>query len=174
MSGKQGLKNITRQMADYLHHIDPADYCQPLEVLSGSSIGQHFRHIFDFYHCLAKGAPQTLVDYADRERDPRVESDPVFAAQALNEAMERIDRIAEDQPIRMRADFMHLSEAERPVYASSLGRELTFIHDHAVHHLALIKIGFHAQCPGLLTDPNFGVAPSTVRYREERPIETPG
>ncbi|MBK6948433.1 MAG: hypothetical protein IPH16_10560 [Haliscomenobacter sp.] len=172
MSSKQGLQGITRQMENYLTQIDPADYQQPLEVLSGSSIGQHFRHIFDFYYCLAKGAAQDLVDYANRERDPRVESDQIFAAQVLGETMKQIAHLPEDQSVRMRADFIHLSEAERPVYPSSYGRELTFLHDHAVHHLALIKIGFRAQCPGLLTDPHFGVAPSTVRFREEQNTET--
>ncbi len=172
MSSKQGLQDITRQMATYLNQIDPADYRQPLDVLSGSSIGQHFRHIFDFYHCLAKGAAEDLVDYANRERDPRVESDPVFAARVLGDTMDQIAQLPEDQLIRMRADFMHLGETDRPLYPSSYGRELTFVHDHAVHHLALIKIGFQAQCPGLLTDPNFGVAPSTVRFREEQNAET--
>lgn len=167
MNGKEGIANIVNQINSILSNIEDGLYSAPLAIYNGSSIGQHFRHIYDFFRCLAYGSTQQIVDYAQRERDLQIEQDPLFAMTAFSRELEVLLGLEEHTPVAVRGDFSTQQEAARPVYASSLGREITFVHDHAVHHLAIIKIGLQAAAPDLLKDKNFGVAPSTVKFRQQ-------
>ena len=47
---------------------------------------------------------------------------------------------------------------------SSPARELQVLSSHTIHHFALIAMTLTAL--GVPIDPDFGVAPSTLRYRE--------
>jgi hypothetical protein len=53
----------------------------------------------------------------------------------------------------------------RPMATSSIGRELLYAYDHAVHHLAIIKLGIKAEIPDVEIDSNIGVAASTLRHQ---------
>lgn len=165
MSLKKGLSQLTEQLLTLLQSISTANYQSPLPILDGSTIGQHVRHIIDFYTCLEAGLQSGTVDYARRNRAPEVETHPGTAYQTLNAALQQLLALPEDTPLMMRGDFYGVEEAQRPCFPSSLGRELTFVHDHAVHHLAIIKIGLASCCPETVAQPNFGVAPSTVKHR---------
>jgi hypothetical protein len=167
MNGKEGIIHIVKQINGILTHIEASLYQMPLDIYNGSSIGQHFRHIYDFFRCLAQGAAQEVVDYAQRERDLRIEQDPLFAQSAFVRELEYLLSLEEYTPVAVRADFSAHHDLGRPEYPSSVGREITFIHDHAVHHLAIIKIGLQAEAPDLLKDQNLGVAPSTVKFRQQ-------
>ena len=68
----------------------------------------------------------------------------------------------------VKADFLALDEvcAEIDIaisHSSSLGRELEFVISHTIHHHALIKE--RLQHLGIEFDETFGVAPSTLEYR---------
>ena len=54
---------------------------------------------------------------------------------------------------------------------SSVERELQFLRSHTVHHFALIAVILRLS--GVEPDEQFGVAPSTLRYREENSICAP-
>lgn len=167
MNGKEGIINIVNQINGILTSIEDQLYKAPLAIYNGSSIGQHFRHIYDFFHCLARGAAQQTVDYAQRERDVRIEQDPLFAMSAFGQELEYLLTLEEYTPVKVRGDFSIQNDVNRPEYPSSLGREITFLHDHAVHHLAIIKIGLQIEAPELIKDHTFGVAPSTVKFRQQ-------
>lgn len=161
----QGTQHISRQIAHLLGLIPDEAYSRPLPVFNGSTLGQHFRHIFDFYDCLFRSAPSGEVDYAARRRDSRVESDPQYARSLFGLLEQQVQGLEDAQHIQVRADFSTLPGAVRPFVASSVGRELMFAHDHAIHHLALIRIGLAEALPGLQLDEKLGVAPSTLKYR---------
>ena len=168
MSAKKGLLNICREIAGILEQINPKDYTTPLELFNGASLGQHFRHILDFFHCLGQSLESGIVDYAQRERDQRVEADPQYATAAFQRILGQIDSMKEEAVLHMRADFLHVQGEDRPLYASSAGREMTFVHDHAIHHLAMINIGIQKHCPYIAKPEYFGVAPSTIKYRVDQ------
>ena len=52
---------------------------------------------------------------------------------------------------------------------SSVSRELQVLSSHTVHHFALIAVTLRAQ--GVQMDPDFGMAPSTLRYLESKTRE---
>ena len=167
MDCRTGTKNIIRQIKGLLELLDQNQYAQPLPIYNGSSLGQHFRHIFDFYQCLALDIPKGGIDYARRERDPGIERDPQYAKAAFTKIEQALIHVEEEAPIDVLADFSTDRSVSRPTVKSTVGRELMFAHDHAVHHLAIIKIGFQIAFPELDFPINAGIAPSTIKYRTE-------
>lgn len=170
MNCKEGTIHIAGQIIRVLDTMDGNDYARPLEIFNGSSLGQHFRHILEFYHCLLLGIDEGLVDYAQRAREPRIEKDPLIAKQAFQQVLQAIDQLEENQTLSVKADFSSEIASDRPLLHSSVGRELMFAYDHAVHHLAIIKIGLQTCAPQIQIDPDLGVAPSTVKYKAGQSI----
>jgi hypothetical protein len=48
---------------------------------------------------------------------------------------------------------------------TSVFRELTYNIEHAVHHMAMIKIGLRDVAPYVVLPPDFGIAMSTLRHK---------
>ncbi|MEO0340153.1 MAG: hypothetical protein AAF242_13180 [Bacteroidota bacterium] len=164
MNGWQGVEHITRQMVGLLDRIDPVAYAQSLDIFDGSSIGKHFRHIFDFYRCLAHGIENGAIDYSARQRNLQMESNPRVAATSFSDVINQLSTIPMEAQVKVLSDFSPEDDHNREAYISTLGRELFFIHDHAVHHLAIIKMGLKQAAPDLSIGEHFGVAPSTVKH----------
>ena len=159
---KQALQDIVTQCDAVLCQFTAEDYARPLAEFDGSSIGQHFRHILEFLECLAVGYPDNVVDYASRKRNSLYETDPNVAAAALANFAESLMEVSENQSILVRAEY---NMTERPEYYSTVGRELMFVYDHAIHHLAIIKVGMRCSFPEVQSDKDFGVSPSTIKAR---------
>jgi len=157
------LSAVIEQTRRLLLHIEPDLYHRPLPEYSGSSLGQHFRHILEFFICLERGRSSSCIDYAARERNMLYETNPLLAAEALDLFEEAMQSFDIQEPISVRAEF---NGELRPEYESSLGREMLFVFDHAIHHLALIKIGLMTHAVHLIADdPDLGVSPSTLMAR---------
>lgn len=165
MDCKTGTKNIISQIVNLLGTLDQERYARPLTIYNGSSMGQHFRHIFDFYRCLINDLPGGEVDYARRSRDPQIEQDPQYAQNAFLRLSDEIQGFEEIKELQVLADFSADATDSRPLLQSTVGRELMFAHDHAVHHIAIIKIGFQQAFPEISIPLEVGVAPSTIKYR---------
>ena len=162
----QGTKSIFHQISNLLKNVDEPAYVQPLVLFDGATLGQHFRHIFDFYHCLIRGVEKGIIDYSDRERDPAIEQDPHQALRAFEGIGPMLDGMKESILVQVRADFSDWGNAPRPILSSSIGRELMFAHDHALHHLAIIRIGLQTAFPHLGFPKNLGLSPATVKHRK--------
>ena len=166
MNCKDGNNLIIRQIDDLLHQVDSELYARPLDLFNGSTIGQHIRHILNFYQALVSGAENGIIDYADRERDPRIEQDPGYARASFQVITRKISDLDEERHLPVRADFFPDDAVLRPMVQSSVGRELMFAFDHAVHHLAIVKIGLQVAQPDLQLQEELGVAPSTIKYQK--------
>lgn len=130
-----------------------------------SGVGKHFRHVLDFYTRLFSGESDG-VDYDKRQRDPRMESDPLYAIEVARKIVKELESLkpsADQRSITVRVETC----AEDGVgldTMSSVERELAFLSSHTVHHYAIIKLLLALQ--GHKTEPEFGVAPSTLRYEK--------
>ncbi|MBL0126432.1 MAG: DinB family protein [Flavobacteriales bacterium] len=141
------------------------DYAAPVPILSDSSIGQHVRHILEFYICLMEATDGTL-DYDARKRDKSLENERVIALGKLAQLRSWTGDLTSDEALVLIADHSYDgSSCER--MGTSLFRELAYAFDHAIHHMALLRIAIAQQHPGITLDPNFGVAPSTIRDRNK-------
>jgi hypothetical protein len=97
MNGKKGTKTVVAQITDMLAILDDEAYARPLDVLNGSTLGQHFRHILNFYECLFEGAAQGVIDYSARRRQPKVECDTCFALEAFTHIAASVDTLNEEE-----------------------------------------------------------------------------
>ena len=156
------------EIKDLLHNIKQAHYHQKQEILSGSSIGQHVRHVLEFYLCLFQALDTNQICYDERERDVRIETDPKFAGAVINKILTQLDTLAKaDRPLKLKVNFSGNPENEL-FLETSLYRELAYNLEHSIHHQALIKIA----CKQLGIEDGlsetFGVAPATIRYRNKK------
>lgn len=156
----QALQTLAGQLSG-------ADYALPLQILSGSSVGKHTRHILEFYGCLFQGLPAGEVDYDARQRDPLLETDRTFALQAIASLIGRVEAATHDVPLRLQ---VHPQPGVPPVcLPTTLHRELVYNAEHCTHHLALIRIAVENAFAGVALPTHFGVADSTVRYWQTAP-----
>lgn len=146
---------------NYLALIDNLGYEQSIALLSGSSIGQHTRHWIEFFQCLLRQTEAgNTIDYDQRTRDRRLECDPAFARSAIREIEQQLSLLDLSRLIILETQL-----EENPLQIkTSLERELWYAVEHAIHHLALVKVGWQSlgYLPGLPAD--FGFAYSTRRH----------
>ena len=164
MDAQNGTLLITGQMSVLLDRLRLYVYTQPVSLFHGSTVGQHFRHILEFYTCLLEGCDASYVDYSSRQRNDAISEDPKVAMNVLQTVVKAIPELNVSQLLQVESEFSD-TITERPAYSSSIGRELQYAFDHAVHHLAIIRMGIEAHFPEIPVDANLGVAPSTLKHR---------
>ena len=160
----EGATQLIDQIISTLEQISSDDYSRPLEIYNGSTMGKHFRHIYDFFNCLVIQYDQVDIDYCLRGRDERIESDVFHSIQSFHKLKNDIGTLNEAKEITVHADF-EIKNGVRPIVKTSIGREIMYAYDHAVHHLAIVKIGLKAIRPDLKINQDLGVAASTLRHQ---------
>ena len=164
---QQGLRLIER--------LDPALYAGRDEP-PGRGVGAQFRHALDHYTSLLAGIGSRVIDYDLRERDPRLETHAdaaMLRIVELTDQLARLDRADLDHAAVLRTGADEAPEGFE-TSPSSLRRELHFLLSHTVHHYALIAMILARH--GVEVEPDFGVAPSTLRHwaRQERSAKPAG
>ena len=164
---EQGIELI-RRLDDDLY----AD-C-PVNPFPGG-VGAQFRHCIDFYDCFLAALAQDRIDYSERSRDARLESDRRFAEQKLRElidALSALDVAAAERELLVRSEESADGNAPLGWSRSTVQRELEFLVSHTIHHYALIVILLHVNGFEVPEDlKGFGVAPSTLRHwRNSGPV----
>ncbi|OHX68548.1 DinB family protein [Flammeovirga pacifica] len=160
---------LCAQLNDLLSQISDDQFSAPLPLFSGSSIGQHTRHIVEFYQCLILSVKQReKVCYEDRQRSLPLESDRSYASQQLEELQQQLT-IVGDYPSEITLlvkDFDDQLVSKDWESASTVTREIHYCNEHTVHHLAIIKVGLKHYFPEVQLNEIFGVAKSTFAYRK--------
>ncbi|MDG1823505.1 MAG: DinB family protein [Flavobacteriaceae bacterium] len=143
-------------------------YSRPLDTLSGSSIGQHMRHIVEFYTCLLSQLQGQVINYDLRKRNQLIEKLPKSCALAIDEILVQLDEFAskfESKPLRFENCNFDTDMGINPI-TTSFSRELVYCLDHCIHHQYFIKIGLVSLELGHCLHEEFGVAPSTLMHRK--------
>lgn len=164
---KAVAKENLLQIKDLLGNITAAHYTTKPEILSGASIGQHVRHILEFYLLLVSGSFTGMVSYDKRKRDMELENDPELAIQTIARLLKGFDTLDMDFPVKLEADYTAKGNSQNLIN-SSVGRELAYCIEHSIHHQALIKAALIALNLRNCTNEYFGVAYSTIRYRNDQ------
>jgi uncharacterized damage-inducible protein DinB len=155
------------ELGDLLSQLTEEQYCKKISVLSCSTIGQHVRHILEFYQCLLfAGKASRHVNYDDRPRDLRIESNIVFAKNVMKEVIDELQKIQEDFPISYLSNYSYDEKEKSKIIPSSFYRELAYNFEHSIHHQALIKVATREMKLSLLVKETFGYAPSTIRNQQ--------
>ncbi len=162
---KRVAKENLEQLSEMLQRISNEQFTQKSEILSGSSVGQHIRHILEFYLLLVSGSFSGTISYDKRQRDQRIEDSTDFALETISRLIKGIETLDLNQKVKFEGDFT-TNGSQDNFTASSVGRELVYCIEHSIHHQAIIKAGLIDLGLSSITCENFGVAYSTIRYRE--------
>ena len=153
---------IITQLIDLLNNIESVVYKDALRPLHYSTTGQHVRHITEFYLCLLKGYETGIVDYDARDRNLLIEIEKDFTIEILENIQKDLTNLKSDKLLTLKSNF---GENEAIEMTTSFFRELTYLIEHTIHHLAIIKIGLNEVYPEIEIPKNFGVAHSTIRCK---------
>ncbi len=151
------------RLSDVLQRIDQPNYTI-LNTKGNASVGQHVRHTLEFYQCLL-GADD-LVNYDLRKRDILIESSPDHALAVLREIQQQLHEVLENRSLQLVAEVS--SKEASFQLPSSFARELFYVLEHAIHHMALIRVLIKDQQPDFEIADVFGVAYSTLAYRDQQ------
>lgn len=124
-------------------------------------IGEHFRHNMDFLNAFINGLKSGKIDYNRRERDPEIEENRLYAINRFAKTISLIRNLPVeifDKKVLIRSEINPNVWLE-----SSALREIEFLHSHTIHHHALIADKLKSL--GIELSKNFGVAPSTLKFR---------
>lgn len=155
---EQGIDLLTGIDATAYVHKDPT---------YGSGIGCHMRHCLDHFDCFLRDFRSSKIDYDQRQRDPRLEVDREYAAEHIRSIIVGLADVQEEDMSRGVHSIMDCgSDDPEPAAHSSVKREVQFLVSHTLHHYALIAMQLKQQ--GLPPQDGFGMAPSTLRYRETK------
>ena len=163
MDLKSASRNVLDQLALVIEQINPGDYKNGLDTL-GASIGQHVRHILEFYLRLLKGSKTGVVNYDLRDRDLRIENDIQFALLTIQEIVDNIELI-DSMDLRLELKYGNNDESNI-VIDTNFNRELAYNIEHAIHHMAIIKNALKEFYGYVELPESFGIASSTIRYNK--------
>jgi len=156
---RSAILRLFSQLAGLLEQLTDNEYCIPIAALSGSTLGQHFRHVIECFQELEEGYHGGDVNYDLRRRDRRLEMSRHLALREIGLVAAALGRA--DKPLQLHAAFDEGMDVSLP---STYYRELLHNLEHAVHHMAMIRIGLSA-FPRIQLDESFGIAYSTLRSR---------
>lgn len=166
MDLRKACINILSQLVDLLGQISQEDFIKPAETLSHSTIGQHLRHTLEFFICFEKGFENGIINYDKRAHDKLIESDKFLALATLNRIIDFINSLHEDKALKLEVSY-DIDKEDFLTIDTTSTRELVYNIEHAVHHMAIMKIGAREVCSFIKLDQDFGRAASTIRYKVE-------
>lgn len=152
----QQLVYQLNQLNELLMVLSNDEYTRKATMLGRASIGQHIRHIIELVQGMVQGYPKGVINYDDRKRDVQIESDTYFAKEQVLELMDSV--CLPDKELLLKQS--HSSALIKTFYS----REVLYNSEHAIHHMALIRVALREMNLDAV-DKNFGVAPSTMEYR---------
>ncbi len=155
------LTGLLMQLQDLLETLSDEQYVRQIKLLSNATLGQHTRHIIEFFQELNAGYTSGKVNYDKRKRDYRIETSRSCAIDSLTRVISLLDK--EDRRLTLTIDYSNDTE-ELGSVETNYSRELVYNLEHTVHHMALLRIGVNAVSTIVLPG-EFGVAISTLKHR---------
>lgn len=155
----QSIASMLLQIEDTIIQLTDEQFCKAIPLLGGSSIGEHVRHILEFYVELLKGYEPGLINYDQRIRDHQLQTVRASAVFKIKQITNQLN--LEDRNLLISSS----DEVSEHSVMSTYARELMYNLDHTVHHMALIRVAVCLSA-GISLPDNFGVAAATINYRK--------
>jgi hypothetical protein len=154
------INNSLDELIELLNQLSKEEYSEPCFELSGSSIGEHTRHIVEMFQCLNRNYNSGIVNYDKRDRNKLIQTNTDFAIQAILDIKDGILKENKNLELHQMMDGIAIK------IQSNYYRELLYNLEHCIHHQALIKVAI-LKSEKITVDSNFGVARSTIEYRKQ-------
>lgn len=154
------INNNLDELIGLLKQLSNDEYSRPCSQLSNSSIGEHTRHIIELFQCLEKQYESGVINYDDRKRNVLIQTNTDFAIQQIVQIQNNLDKENKNIVLKQKIERQEITTE------SNYYRELLYNFEHCIHHQALIKVAI-LQYSTIKIDENFGVARSTIEYRNQ-------
>src|SRR5882724_4405015 len=161
-----------QQALRMMEHMDDDMYRNSPTGFAPHRVGGHVRHIVEFYQCFINGVEWSYIDYDARARDKTIERHcgaAMLAIESIIRSLKNQALLREERKLWVRMEDAVGIPLEGSFMESSTSRELQVLSSHTIHHFALIAMTLRMH--GLEVDPDFGMAPSTLRYLATRTQE---
>ncbi len=159
---------IFDQLIELIDCLSDEQYIQSPVIFSGASVGKHYRHIIEFFQSVSLADQTETICYDNRLRDARIETNRAFARELLVDLQKELSEIDNEKGLTLIGDLGTGDDSSGNYMITSLFREFHYAVEHAIHHMAIIKMGIMSAFPGVTIPNDFGVAPSTLRYQHSR------
>ena len=156
----KSINNSLDELINLLNQLSDESYSKSCAALSNASIGEHTRHILEMFQCLEKSYNPGILNYDNRERNERIQTETEFAKQCILEIKSALKTENKILFLEQMIDGLTFR------IQSNYYRELLYNLEHCIHHQALIKVAV-LQCENISLNENFGVASSTIEYRNQ-------
>ncbi len=166
MQVQTNAEYIFNQLTDLLDHLSDDQYISTPEIFSGASVGKHYRHIIEFFQCVSLAGATDTICYDNRLRDVRIENSRALAKELLSDLKQDLATMDNEKRLTLVGDLATSYSSENSYMLTSLFREFHYAVEHAIHHMAIIKMGVTQSFPDVVIATEFGVAPSTLRYQQ--------
>ena len=160
-----------RQALRLLEQLDDMVYSATAPGFAPHRAGSHLRHVLEFYQCFLEGLDSSHIDYDSRRRDEAIQRSRDAASSAIRSVIRALEtrRGLEERIVWVRMEDAAATAVRESFMESSISRELQVLSSHTVHHFALIAMTLRAH--GIHMDPDFGMAPSTLRHLASQAAE---
>lgn len=173
MQIKTNAGYIFDQLHGLLESLNDEQYVQSPEIFSGASVGKHYRHIIEFFQCVALAGATDTICYDNRARDTRIENSRELALHLLAGLKQDLSELNHEHPLTLIGDLGTTDDTHAGSYiGTTLFREFHYAVEHAIHHMAIIKMGVKQCFPDVAVPADFGVAPSTLRYQQSATVNS--
>jgi hypothetical protein len=121
----------------------------------------------EFFICFQQGCEKGLINYDKRAHDKLIENDKFIALAAIQQIQDFVKTATHKQPLSLEVGYDLVKENFVTV-DTNYTRELVYNIEHAVHHMAIMKIGVREVAPYITLPADFGIAASTIRHKESQ------
>ncbi|ULQ54370.1 hypothetical protein [Flavihumibacter fluvii] len=156
------IQHVLGQLSATILLLNEQQFSQPCKNLSNATIGQHTRHIIEMFQCLLAGYADGIVNYEKRPRNRRIETDRSFTLSIMKTLFSDLAR--PNKTLVLEATYLDENDLAIAL-DTNFFREIAYNLEHAIHHMALIKVGI-LEVTDLELPEGFGVAPSTQKFKK--------
>jgi uncharacterized damage-inducible protein DinB len=164
MQLKATAQTILSQIFDLVTQLSDSEFTAELELLNGNTLGKHVRHIIEFFDLLISGSSKGIINYDKRKHEVLFETSTEATLRKMEQLIQEVENLRCDNEVFLEVSYSN-TNSDSVKIKSSLERELAYNIEHAIHHMAIIKIAIQTVFPNITVDTNFGVAYSTVRFQ---------
>ena len=159
---EQPISDLLAQLRWVTQELSDGQYTEPIPVLNGATLGQHLRHILEFFQELDKGYNLGIVNHDQRKRDYLIETSRAIAIEQIEKIRQGLCKPDHDLFL---VNEMGIDDPVEVKINTNYCRELIYNFEHMVHHMALMRIGI-VTLTGIGLPEEFGVAASTIKFRK--------
>ena len=132
---------------------------------TGLRVGSHFRHIYDHFLAVFDGVTSGVVDYDVRSRNSHTEMDIELSQEVLGTLLKQCHGMSEEilkLPVQVMSEVSCLNTV-RLEFSSNVEREILYLVNHTVHHLAYVSLLLKNE--NIVLPTHIGLAPSTATFQ---------